>query len=192
MGLEPVNFSSINKNHLIEWYGVIFLFRQIKRELDYLVGNIGMIGLSAFLCCFGGILLWVDGTNIWHVMRSGHLPVGSASVTGMFLLWLLTYGLCGTVLALILLQSRTVRGGIALIAFSVGCVIYLLQLVWYAVFFCTHLIFFAFFILLVVLLLTLALLVLVRHSFLVLKVLLLAITLVELYFIYFNLTFYLG
>jgi len=191
MELESVNFRNICKNHLIDCYGVIFMFRQIKRELNYLAENIGTIGLSAFLCCFGGILLWVDGTNIWHVMRSGP-HAGTASVTGVFLLWLLTYGLCGTVLALILLQSRTARCGCALTAFAAGCTVYLLQLVWYAVFFCTHLVIFAFFILLTAFLLTFVLFFLVRHSFLTLKALLLAITLVELYFIYFNLTFYLG
>lgn len=169
-----------------------FLFRQIRFELNYLAENIGIIGLSAFLCCFGGILLWVDGTNIWHVMRSGY-PGGSfASVTGMFLLSLLTYGLCGTVLALILLQSRMCRCRSALTAFSAGCVIYLLQLVWYAVFFCTHLVFFAFFVLLAVFLLTIVLFILLRHGFLMFRLLTVLIALVELYFIYFNFTFCLG
>ncbi len=168
-----------------------FLFRQIKRELNFLIAHIGMIGFSAFLCCFGGILLWVNGTNIWHILRMGHLPGGSVSVTGIFLIWLLTYGLCGMVLA-ILLQSRTCRNNTALAAFSICCGIYLLQLIWYVIFFCTHLIFFAFFILLTAFLLSITLFYLLRHSFFLLKILLITITLVELYFIYFNLTFYLG
>ncbi len=170
-----------------------FLFRKLKREADFLVAHIGMIGFSAFICCFGGILLWVNGTNIWHILRTGPLPSGSISVTWIFLLWLLTYGLCGTSLALLILQGRVFcRNNLALTAFSVCCAVYLLQLVWYAVFFCTHLFFFALFIHMLAFLLTILLIFLVRHSFMLLKVLLIAITLVELYFIYFNLTFYLG
>ncbi len=171
---------------------MIFLFRQLKRELNFLITHIGIIGFSAFLCCFGGILLWVNGTNIWHILRAEHIPDFSVSVTGIFLIWLFTYGLCGMVLALILLQSRTCRNAVPLIAFSVCCGIYLLQLVWYAVFFCTHLLFFAFIVLLTAFLMTIILFFLIRHSFVLLKFLLIAITLVELYFIYFNLTFYLG
>ena len=168
------------------------MFRTIKRELNYLVCNIGSIGLSAFLCCFGGILLWVDGTNIWYVIRSEHRTGDISSVTAMFLLWLLAYGLCGAVLALILLHGRTVRCGNVLTAFAVCCMIYLLQLVWYAVFFCTHLVFLAFCILLAAGALTFALFFLLRRSFLIFRVLLLLIALVELYFIYFNFTFCLG
>ena len=169
-----------------------FLFRKLKREADYLITHIGMIGFSAFVCCFGGILLWVNGSNLWHILRSGHLTSGSVSVTWIFLLWLLTYGLCGTSLALILLQGKICGNNLALTAFSVCCAIYLLQLVWYAVFFCTHLLFFALFLLILTFLMTILLFFLVRHSFFLLKVLLLTMTLVELYFIYFNLTFYLG
>ena len=169
------------------------MFRKLKREADFLIAHSGMIGFSAFVCCFGGILLWVNGTNIWHILRSGALPSDAVSVTRIFLLWLLTYGLCGTSLALLLLQGRLFcRNNLFLTAFSVCCAIYLLQLVWYAVFFCTHLLFFALFILSLAFLLTILLFFLVRHSFLLLRLLLLAITLVELYFIYFNLTFYLG
>lgn len=169
-----------------------FLFRNFKREINFLSVHIGMIGFSAFLCCFGGILLWVNGTGLWRILHTGQYLSGSASVTGIFLLWLFTYGLCGTSQALLLLRSRFCRNSRGLTEFSVCCVIYLLQLVWYAVFFCSHLLFFAFIILLLTFLLTLILLFLVRKGFLLLKLLLVTMTLVELYFIYFNLTFYLG
>lgn len=192
MGLESVNFSSTKQNHLIECYGVILLLRRMKWELGYLINNSAKIGLAAFLCCFGGILLWVNGTNIWYVMNSFHMPKFSVSVTGLFLLWLLTYGLCGVVLALILLQSRTCRNNTALTAFSICCGIYLLMLVWYAVFFCTHLTIFAFFVLLITFFLTVILFFRIRYSLMTVKILLVIMTVVELYFIYFNLTFFLA
>jgi len=175
------------------------LFHTIKRELNYLINNAAKIGTAAFLCCFGGILLWVDGTNLWCVMRSGRLPRGSMPVTGMFLLWLLAYGLCGMLLGLILLQSREPcfrkgRGDARLLltAFAAGCTLYLLMLTWYAVFFCTHLVLFALVLLLTALLLTLTMFLLLRRGLLLFRIVLLLITLVEFYFIYFNFTFCLG
>lgn len=192
MGLESVNFSIKRNDHLIECCGVIVLMRRMKREVRFVVGNIAKIGLSAFVCCFGGILLWVNGTNLWHIMNSFHLPKYSVSVTGVFLLWLLTYGFCGIVLALILIQSRNCPNSTAaLAAFSLGCGVYLLMLVWYAIFFCTHLTMFAVLILLAAFLLTAALFFIVRRGLMVLKLLLFLIAIVEIYFIYFNLTFYL-
>lgn len=170
------------------------LFRRLRYELNYLVCNIGKIGLSAFICCFGGILLWVDGTNIWHILRSGFggTSDSSASVIAYFLLWLLTYGLCGAVLAILLQYGQSVGSSGPFIAFSAGCAMYLFQLVWYALFFCTSLVVFAFFILLTAFLLTCFLIFLARHGAWILKLMLILIALVELYFIYFNLTFYLS
>lgn len=176
--------------HRILWGD--FLLRQIKRELNYMAYNFRKIGLSAFVCCFMGILLWVNGTNILYVLRSKTINGFSASVTGTFLLWLLAYGLCGVALSLIFLLGQTGQCKTLLIAFSVCCMIYLLQLAWYAVFFCTPLLIFAFIILLSAFLLTILLFFLVRHSFVILKIIIVTVALVELYFIYFNLTFYLS
>ena len=144
------------------------------------------------MCCFGGLLLWVNGSNIWYVMRVFHLPEHTVSVTGLFLLWLTAYGLCGAVLAMIFLRRRNCRNGTALPAFSVCCGIYLLMLVWYAVFFCTSLTLFAFLILTVTVLLTVLLFILLRYDLLTVRILLGLMTLVELYFIYFNFTFFLA
>ena len=160
--------------------------------MNFLADHIRMIGFSAFLCCFGGMLLWVNGTNLWQILRSGGLPAFSLSVTGLFLLWSLVYGLDGILLALLFLQSYPFRCGNLLTSFSICCGIYLLQLVWYAVFFCTHLVFFSFIILLISLVLTIVLFLMPRQSFLLFRFLLILILLVELYFIYFNLTFCLG
>lgn len=169
-----------------------FLFRKLKRELFFLADHIRMIFFSAFVCCFGGMLLWVNGTNLWQILRTGNLPSFSLSVTGLFLLWSFVYGLNGIMLSLLLLQSHSRCRSNLLTSFTVCCGIYLLHLVWYAVFFCTHLIFFACVILLASFLLTIVLFLLNRHGFLLLRFLLILIFLVELYFIYFNLTFCLG
>lgn len=166
-----------------------FLLKRIKCELNYLAYNFGKIGFAAFICCFMGILLWVNGTNIWYILQSRKPSGFSLSVTGMFLLWLLVYGLCGVALALIFLLGQCKN---SLIAFSAGCMIYILQLSWYAIFFCTSLFIFAFFILLTAFLLTIFLFFLVRHGSFILRAVLAMIALVELYFIYFNLTFYLS
>lgn len=176
--------------HRILWGD--FLLKQIRRELNYMAYNFGKIGLSAFICCFMGILLWVNGTNILYVLRSKTINGFSASVTGTFLLWLVAYGLCGAALSLIFLLGQTRQCKNLLIAFSVCCMIYLLQLAWYAVFFCTSLLIFAFIILFTAFLLTILLFFLVRHSFVILKIIIVTVALVELYFIYFNLTFYLS
>ena len=147
--------------------------------------------VSAFVCCFGGILLWVNGTNLWYVMSSFRTPKYSVSVTGAFLLWLVAYALCGAVLALILSCGMSVgrcRPGSALTAFAMCCGVYLLMLVWYAIFFCTHLTLFALILLLSVLALTIAVFCMIRHGLMTLKLLLFGIAAVELYFIYFNIS----
>jgi hypothetical protein len=169
-----------------------FLFRKLKRELDFLAKHIRMIFFSAFICCFGGMLLWVNGTNLWQVLRSGSQPSFSLSVTGLFLLWSFIYGLTGILLSLLFLQGKIRCCNDPLTSFAICSGIYLLHLVWYAVFFCTHLVLFACMILLVSFFLTIVLFLLNRHGFLLFRFLLILIFLVELYFIYFNLTFCLG
>lgn len=170
---------------------MIFLLRKLKREIGFLGEHMMKILVSAFVCCFGGILLWVNGTNLWYVMNSFRTPKYSVSVTGAFFLWLIAYALCGAVLALILSMGMNIcrcRSVHALTAFALGCGVYLLMLVWYAVFFCTHLTLFALILLISLLILTAALFCLVRRSLLILKVLLLGIVVVELYFLYFNIS----
>ena len=169
-----------------------FLFRKLKLELNFLAEHIRMIFFSAFLCSFGGMLLWVNGTNLWQILRTGNLPPFSLSVTGLFLLWSFVYGLTGILLALLFLQSQNRCCNNLLASLAICSGIYLLHLVWYAVFLCTHLVFFACVILLASIFLTIVLFILTRQDFLLFRFLLILIFLVELYFIYFNLTFCLG
>ena len=100
-------------------------------------------GLCVFLCCMGGVLLWVSGGSNYYYIRGPHGSVGL-----LFLLWLVIYALTGLVLACILLtesnrcvsHSRRIRSGIL----TGLCVTsYLFMLCWYAVYFCTRLVLFS-------------------------------------------------
>lgn len=118
-----------------------FLFRRLKFEIKAIGENIPLVGLSAFLCCICGILLWVSGGSTWFALRVGVGKEFTLSLTGAFLLWLLCYGLVGIMLALIVVacRSRVVGEKRAVKAFALCMLSYLLMLSWYAVFFCTRL-----------------------------------------------------
>jgi len=158
----------------------MFLFGKLKWELAFLANHLAALGFSAFICCFGGILLWVNGTNIWHIYSTGNTP----SVTGIFLISLLSYGICGILLALFLLSGQICRSAAALNAFTVSSMIYLLLLMWYVLFFCTHLTFFSLILLILTILLTLLLFFKRSCTGLIVRFLLSILLLTELYFLY--------
>lgn len=133
------------------------MFRRIKWELGRLTNHIAVIGLGAFLCVMGGILLWVNGGSGWFVLQSfgGR---GPHSLTIVFLIWLFAYALCGIRLAV-----RWAADGCtererrrAFIGFLLTALAYLLDLVWYALFFCTRLTLFSLIVLLIAVLVNLA------------------------------------
>ncbi len=167
-----------------------FLIQKLKRELLFLGDHIPKILTAAFLCSCGGILLWVNGTNLWYVLSSRSVKF-TIPIAGAFCLCLLTYALCGAILALLLtfgitFCSNTRYTGIFFIAFAVHCAVYLLLLAWYAIFFCTHLTLFALILLLLTFVFTILVYILVRRQFLILRLLLLILAGLELYFITIN------
>ncbi len=169
-----------------------FLIQKFKRELVFLGEHIPKILTAAFLCSCGGILLWVNGTNLWQILNS-RITKFSVPITGAFLLCLLSYALCGVILALLLTAGMTIgfscgkrTAGNLLSAFSLTCAVYLLLLVWYAIFFCTHLTFFALILLSLAFFGTILIFLLMRHNLLTLKLPLLLLFAIELYFLCIN------
>jgi len=88
----------------------------------------------------GGILLWVSGGSNMYWFRGGRIPIG-----GLFLLWLLIYGLTGVLMACILLTEGSGCRGANRSSILMGlCVVsYVFMLSWYAVYFCTRLLLFS-------------------------------------------------
>ena len=110
--------------------------RKLKRELGFLLAYPAQIGLGAFLCAVGGVVLWVSGGSGWYYLKAGQLP----SLTAVFLLWTLLYALYGCLLAVILLTGKSILNPkAALVGAAATAASYLLSLGWYAVFFCTRL-----------------------------------------------------
>ena len=107
---------------------------RIKKELEYTACSIAGISAAVFLCAMGGILLWVNGGSGWYIMNSfvhRRMPL-----TVIFLTWLTVYALYGFRLAVRRFSfcdsRRTLLQGAV-------CLAYILDLVWYALFFCTRL-----------------------------------------------------
>ncbi len=116
------------------------MWRRLKREVGFLIEHYRLTGLCAFLCCMGGILLWVSGGSNLYWLRGAKIPIGV-----LFLLWLLIYGLTGVLLACILLTEasgcrRPMHGGILT---GLCAAAYVFMLSWYAVYFCTRLVLFS-------------------------------------------------
>ena len=164
---------------------------RIRRELSFIIKNIGLIGFAAFICAFFGIILWVNGNNIWYIMKTSALPDRIPDVTGIFTVWLISYGLYGIMMALVFLHVKCGIIKMSVIPFSFASAGYLFCLIWYALFFNTSLTLFASIILFFAILMTIAVFFLMRRGFIILKIVLLLIATVELYFIYFSLAFYL-
>lgn len=117
------------------------MFRRLKRELCFVGENIPVLGLGAFICCIGGVFLWVGGDSSWYYAKALHnehsIPLGV-----IFTVWLLTYGMTGFVLAMSCLSEKLCSPKCGMKASVLGGFAYLLMLMWYAVSFCTRLAFF--------------------------------------------------
>jgi hypothetical protein len=167
---------------------VIFLLGRIKYEIKLIGENIPLIGLSAFLCVIGGILLWVSGGSSWFALRIGISHGFTLSLAGAFVLWTITYGLVGAVLSLITIICRA---GIlcdkrCIIVFGVVMISYLLMLSWYAIFFCTRLTVFPLILLLCSVLLICVELIIMWRTLRILLVINLIIEAIQVYFIIFS------
>ena len=168
-----------------------FLLRRIRRELALLLENAPILGLGAFLCCFGGILLWVNGGSGWYLLRRAG-ERGMPGLTASFLLWLCAYGLIGMALAMIALADRLrcLRRNLGLPAFALGAAAYLLMLLWYVLFFCTHLTLLSVLLLLLSLALVGMLLIVTKRTFLALSVCLILVEAVQFFFLIRALMYY--
>ncbi len=164
------------------------MFRRLKHELKAVGDNIPLVGLSAFLCCIGGILLWVSGGSTWFAAKMTYKPHFTLSLAGVFIVWLLCYGLVGVLLALIWIshKARVCGSGVSLKAFSIVMAVYLLMLSWYAVFFCTRLMLFAVILLLVSIVLCGAVLIAMRRTLYLITVITLLIEMIQIYFVWFS------
>lgn len=110
------------------------MLQRLKREVCFLILHYKVLGLCAFLCCMGGVLLWVSGGSLFHHIRGEILPLGV-----LFLLWLTAYGLTGLLIGVLLLSGGKYAGT----ATALTAAAYVFMLCWYAVFCCTPLKFFA-------------------------------------------------
>ena len=112
--------------------------------------------------------------------------MNTVSVTGIFVISLFLYGICGILLALFLLCGKSKCTSTAFTAFSFSSLIYLFMLIWYVLFFCTHLTVFALILLLLTILLTALLFCRLHCGFLIVRCLLTILFITELYFLYIN------
>ena len=146
------------------------MFRRLKRELCFVGENIPVLGLGAFICCIGGVFLWVGV---------------------IFTVWLLTYGMTGFVLAMSCLSEKLCSQKCGMKASVLGGFAYLLMLMWYAVSFCTRLAFFGIILLILSILLLGITFVALRKTFFITLVLIILIEVVQIYFLCFSISFYL-
>lgn len=111
----------------------LFTKKQWQREGKLLCRYGSRICFWIVFAAFGGILLWVHGSAAL-VYHAGLLPSCVPTLTICFLLWLLAYALSGCTLGFLLLPpcfhtSTGRREGMLCL------LIYLLQLIWYPLFF---------------------------------------------------------
>jgi len=109
---------------------------RLKHELEFILQNSACVAVTVFICAIGGILLWING-------GSRFLPVfpgvnRDLSLAIIFAAWLFAYALYGLRLSMMWIFSRC-AGRRAAVALASVFLAYLLDLVWYALFFCTHL-----------------------------------------------------
>lgn len=151
-------------------------------------GNLSVILLAAFLCAIGGVMLWISGGSTWYILRGANDPWITLSLSGVFIVWLLTYGLVGVLLALVWLagRSRICTVSVSLRAFALIIASYLLMLLWYAIFFCTRLVIFSVILLLLSIIILAFVLLLTRRFLRIISALTVIIELVQIYFIWFS------
>lgn len=189
-GSETSNHRHKTKITSYTVYGVIFLLRRIKFELKCFTDHIAVLGLGAFLCALGGILLWINGGSGWYVLRSVSGAVGSRSLTGVFLVWLLVYAFYGIRLALVGVGEGICRDPKRIFTvFALTSLAYLLDLVWYALFFCTRLTAFALIILILSLLSNLLILLLSKKGMILHKIIVVVVLFAQIYFVWFTVSF---
>ncbi len=184
---------NITENHRIYLYGVIFLRKKIRREASFVVSNLPLIGVFAFLSSIGGVLLWVNGGSAWYIMQSMRNRE-SLSLGGAFILWLFVYALIGAVMAIIFKagKSCSTPSKSQFIAFCLISAVYILTLAWYAVFFCTRLMLFSAILLMISIFLCAVVFIIMRKALLLLNLFIVLIESAQIYFLYLNISIYLS
>ncbi len=131
------------------------MFKKLCCEWKSFCREIRTVCLFSFLCALGGVILWVEGGGIPYRLSGLPGSTGSESLFLEFIICLITYALFGVIMGL---TYRMLHGNFcripqfsskiwALFFLEVG--VYLLNLIWYAIFFCTHLHIFALIIILI-------------------------------------------
>lgn len=164
------------------------MLRRLRIEMHAVSANIKLILLGAFLCAVGGVLLWINGGSTWYFLRSASQIHAGLSLSGVFVAWLITYGLTGAMLALVWSSGRYRLCGcrVSLCSFGLISAVYLLMLVWYALFFCTRLFIFSLVILSLSVVLCAMALILLRKTMVLIWMIGIMIEAIQIYFIYFS------
>lgn len=168
-----------------------FLLHRLKRELCCLTKHIAIIGLSSFLCAIGGVVLWINGGSGWYVLNSVSANQHGRSLTFIFLVWLIVYALYGARLVLIAF-SDTVSCSCqkrVVLAFSLTSFSYLLDLVWYALFFCTRLTIFSLIVLSLSAILNVVVILISKHGLIIAYLLNIVVIIAQFAFVCFTSTF---
>ena len=165
------------------------MIKRIRRETSCVLSNISQIVLISFLTSLGGVLLWVNGGSTWFVVQSYKLDGCGISLTGAFVVSLVSYALLGAVMGIILKMNGCGIKKKFVTALALAAGMYIFSLAWYAVFFCTRLSAFSAALLVIAVLLGVALLLMLRKTMLLLNLLILAIEICEIYFMYVNISF---
>ena len=160
-------------------------------ELRAVTENIKLILLGAFLCAIGGVLLWINGGSTWYFLRHTH-SCTTLELTGIFTAWLFIYGLVGVMLTLIWMTGQYRLCGLrsSLLSFALMSGVYLLMLVWYALFFCTRLFLFSVVILCLSVILCALSFVFLKKTMLLVWFVGVVIETLQMYFIYFSFAIY--
>lgn len=158
-------------------------------ELKWLTEHIAVIIVGAFLCALGGILLWINGGSGWYVLNSVSGAVYSHSLTGIFLVWLIVYAIYGIRLALAAVGEGICRiKKWVFLIFTLTALAYILDLVWYALFFCTRLTVFALIILVLSVIINLAILLISKRGMILHKITIVVVLSAQSYYVWFTIS----
>ena len=169
------------------------MFKRITREINFSGDNIPVIVLGAFICCIGGVFLWVSGDSNWYYTKVLHMDYVVMPLGIIFVIWLIAYALSGFVLAMSCLADRVCCNGrfIGLRCAFIGGFGYLMMLLWYVLSFCTRLAFFGIILLILSIVAFGIIFVVTRRTFLLLNVAIILIEVVQVYFLCFSFSLYL-
>ncbi len=170
-------------------WGGFLLLKNVRREIAIIGNNIPVLGLGAFVCCIGGVFLWVGGdASLYYIktLNSEKLP----SLLTMFLLWLTVYALSGAVLAMLCLFPKCMSHK-AWIGAVIGGVGYVMMLLWYAVTLCTRLSLLGSFVLVLAIVAYIAVFVFIPPCFVITRVAVILIELLQFYFLIFSISTFL-